>query len=91
LLEAEEASLLGRPKRAYLKYIGAIAVSAHSGFLFEEAIANERTGRHFLRQGETKLSLQHMKESHRLYKLWGAHPKAKRLSEEIGERYKDIL
>jgi hypothetical protein len=48
LLEAELASVCGQNAKAYEKYTCAMAMTAHSGFLMMDALANERAARHLL-------------------------------------------
>mmetsp|Transcript_1792 Transcript_1792/g.2779 ORF Transcript_1792/g.2779 Transcript_1792/m.2779 type:complete len:122 (+) Transcript_1792:599-964(+) len=82
LLQAEAKSLLGNTKDASRDYDLAIAAAEKHGFIHEHAIANERAGDFFLRNGDPRAS-QYYGKAHALYLQWGAQGKADNLSKNI--------
>lgn len=76
LLEAEYASVTGKGKLAYAKYLVAISVAKTEGMLNEECIMNERAGRHFVRQNDFTNATPFLQRAYDLYLKWGAQVKA---------------
>jgi len=82
LLQAEAKSLLGKNEDALSKYELAIAIAGKNGFVHEQAIANERVGDFFLRNGDSRAS-QYYGISNILYRQWGAQCKADHLCKSV--------
>ncbi|HMK48612.1 MAG TPA: ATP-binding protein, partial [Thermodesulfovibrionales bacterium] len=87
LVEAELYGLSGDMERALRSYDRAIALAGRNEFLQEEALANERAARFCLSKGINTAAANYMRESRRLYALWGATGKV----EYLEERYADLL
>eukprot|EP00957_Ditylum_brightwellii_P033993 2574466-Ditylum_brightwellii.AAC.1 len=82
LLQAEMKSFLGENDDAFGKYESAIAVAGENGFIHEQAIANERAGDFFVRNGDSRAS-QYYGKSNTLYLQWGAQCKADHLCKNL--------
>jgi len=82
LLEAEAKSLLWDAEKASSSYISAIVAAEKHCFIHDHAIANERAGDFFLRNGDPRASKYYGK-AHALYLQWGAQRKADDLSRNI--------
>eukprot|EP00957_Ditylum_brightwellii_P029205 2207605-Ditylum_brightwellii.AAC.1 len=82
LLQAETKSLLGENEDAIGKYESAIAVAGKNRFIHEQAIASERAGDFFLRNGDSRAS-QYYGNSNTLYLQWGAQCKADHLCKNL--------
>lgn len=83
-LEAELMSLK-ETKSALSPYICCIALSRESGFLWQTALASERTGKYMVLIGELDSAPSYLQEAVQLYKEWGSPSKATTLEEEIME------
>lgn len=87
LLEAELASVCGQNAKAYEKYVSAIAMTAHSGFLMMDALANERAARHLLGIGDVLDAEPYFRRACSSYEEWGGKAKLVRLQAEVESIY----
>lgn len=81
LIEAEMAALDDDELRALRLYDQAIAASKESGFVRDEALANELAGRFHLSHGRTTIGRAYVTEAHYAYERWGAAAKVAELEE----------
>lgn len=88
LLEAEIFALRGN-LRATEKFISAIAVAKHFGFLHCQALANERMARYLVSKGKFSLAEPYFHEACGLYGKWKAHAKVRHLQNEIDQLYSE--
>jgi predicted ATPase len=88
LLEAELASVCGQNAKAYEKYTCAIAMTAHSGFLMMDALANERAARHLLAIDEVLDAEPYFRRACSSYGEWGGKAKLVRLQAEVDSIYR---
>ena len=72
LVDAELNRVLGNELKAVNLYGQSIEGAKKSGYINDEAIANEVAGRFYLRSGKTRMAEVHMQAAHALYKEWGA-------------------
>jgi len=84
LLEAEWHRSQGNYAQAEQLYQNAIAAARDSGFLHEEAIANELAARFWTIRHNADRSRQHLLEARRLYQKWGAVAKVRHLDQQYG-------
>jgi hypothetical protein len=87
LLQAELASVYGQNAKAYEKYTCAIAMTAHSGFLMMDALANERAARHLLAIDEVLDAEPYFRRACSSYDEWGGKAKLVRLQAEVDSIY----
>jgi predicted ATPase/class 3 adenylate cyclase len=87
LVEAERARLTGREGSAWEYYHKAIRLSAESGYLPEEALANELAARFYLEKGQPQFATVCVQDSYYAYLRWGALARAK----DLEVHYPDIL
>ena len=87
LIEAELASVLGKPEKAYEKYVCAAAVAKDSGILFTQALANERTGYHLFKLGRKEAARPFFEEASSIYDSWGGRAKAMHLRAKVDAMY----
>lgn len=83
LVKAEYAVVTGGSLSAHGYFISAILHSRDGGFLMQEALANERTGKYFQSLGDEEESLSYFKVAISLYEQWGGIEKVRHLREEI--------
>jgi len=83
LLQAEMASVTGNLRKASEKYRAAILLSRESKFLFQEGLANELFGKHYLYQGKKASAVPFLQAACQLYGEWGGVAKLKQLQEEM--------
>lgn len=84
LLEAELAMVEGRHSVALENYTIAIALAQSSGFLFHEALANERCARFLVSAGKLFDAESYYQRSLDVYGVWGAEAKVTHLRNEMG-------
>lgn len=89
LLEAEYASVKGENKRAYAKYLIAIAFAKEEGLLNVVCMMNERAARHFFRLNDFTSAAPFLQRSYDLYLEWGAKAKAEHLKNEFNNFIND--
>ncbi len=87
LLEAERQHLLGNDGAARELYDQAITLAGTHGYLSEEALANEMTGRFYLRKRNTRQAQLYLREAYQLYVRWGAQSKVR----DLEVRYPRLL
>lgn len=85
LLEAELAALSGNAADALTLYASAISTSREGKFMMQTAMANERTARFLLEQGDHERSRTFFREALVGYGDWGASAKVDHLENEIRE------
>ncbi|MYM64903.1 diguanylate cyclase [Pseudomaricurvus sp. HS19] len=83
LMEAELARLDGHNDLALDRFDAAIDAARNSGFLRDEATANERAARHLLALGRQRSAEGYLRAAHRVYDRWGARRKVIQLEEEF--------
>jgi histidine kinase len=84
LLEAEIAAVSGDRASVYSKYVGAIALSKDSGFIFLTALGNELAGKYYLRERKDKeTAMPFLLEALHHYERWGAKAKVEHLTLEL--------
>ena len=79
ILRAEEAWMSGRIKTAVDNFERGIAVAGRSGWIHEQALANERLASLWKDQGNLDNANYRLSEAIRLYKEWGALAKVQAL------------
>lgn len=87
LVEAERYKNRGKYIKAMKNYDLAISLAKKSGYIQEEALANEMTAMYNLSLGNERIAFAYMREAHYLYSLWGAHAKI----DQINENYPELL
>ncbi|MBK7001844.1 MAG: AAA family ATPase [Rhodoferax sp.] len=75
LVEAERYRVEGRIAEAIANYDKAIDLATTSGFVHDEALANELAGRFWLERGKTEFAAIHLRHAYACYDLWGARRK----------------
>uniref|UniRef100_A0A6V2JKU6 Anaphase-promoting complex subunit 5 n=1 Tax=Ditylum brightwellii TaxID=49249 RepID=A0A6V2JKU6_9STRA len=83
LLEAESAFLTKDKYQAAKKYDFAIKNAGKNGFIQDEALAYERAGHFYFREGNNSAASYHYGKAHSAYLKWGAKAKANYLRENI--------
>ncbi len=83
LMEAELARLDGNNDLALDRFDAAIDAARNSGFLRDEATANERAARHLLALGRQRSAEGYLRAAHRVYDRWGARRKVAHLEQEF--------
>ncbi|MCH8046552.1 MAG: AAA family ATPase [Planctomycetes bacterium] len=91
LLKAELARIHGNVPDAMDLYDEAISSARESGFLQNEALANELAGRFWLGIGKENISKVYFREAAYRYRLWGAEPKARMLRPRYVDSFDDQL
>jgi PAS domain S-box-containing protein len=92
LVEAEHARITGRANLAVSHYDAAIEQAKQSGFLKEQSLANELTGRFYNANGKRDLAMFYLERARISYKRWGAVNKIQWMDEEFSDlREKDQL
>jgi PAS domain S-box-containing protein len=79
LVSAEIARLEARELEAERLYEQAIRSARDNGFVQNEALANELTGRFYLDRGLETTGFAHLKNARACYAEWGAHAKVTQL------------
>jgi predicted ATPase/GAF domain-containing protein len=87
LCKAELARIRGNAAEAMNLYDEAISAAKDSGFLQNEALANELAARFWVALGKENISKIYFKEAAYRYWLWGAQPKAQLLRVEYEDSY----
>jgi predicted ATPase/class 3 adenylate cyclase len=87
LVEAERARLMGREGQAWEYYHKAIRLSAESGYLPEEALANELAARFYLEKEQPQFATVCVQDAYYGYLRWGALARAK----DLEAQYPHIL
>jgi len=82
LLEAEQARAEGNRAQALDLFEQAVTQAKDSGFLQEEALANELCGRFYLSLGRNKVAAVYLSEARYGFARWGATAKVRQLSEK---------
>jgi len=91
LVEAERLGLAGKPEPAARLFEQAIDLARESGFLHEEALANERAAAHYRREGRERLASFYQRQALRLYDHWGAGGKVASLRGGQGARAAGVI
>ena len=81
-MQAELARLDGAMPEALALYERAIAAAHSSGFLRDQAVANELTARYLLALGLTRAADGYLREARNLCDQWGAHRKVEQLDRD---------
>ena len=88
LVEAERMRVLDGESDAILShYDQAIALARESGFIHEEALANELAARYLLNQGQNDAAGSYLRSSMEQYEAWGA----KRKVAHLKSRYPGLI
>jgi PAS domain S-box-containing protein len=87
LAMAEKARVTGTTDEALSHYERAIEDARESGFIQDEALANELYARFWAERGSERFAAPLMREAYSLYWKWGAHAKA----EHLAKRYPNWL
>ncbi|OKH37343.1 serine/threonine protein kinase [[Phormidium ambiguum] IAM M-71] len=87
LVEAEKCRVLDRKTEALEFYDLAIQGAKESGFLSEEALANELAAKFYLKWGKEKIAAAYMQEAYYGYARWGAKAK----NDDLEKRYPQLL
>merc|ERR1712232_51375 len=82
LLDAEKAALKGKKDVAIESYQQAALQAGRSGFIHDQALANERLGDFSLDIGDVDEAKYRYNEAIKLYGEWGASRKVRQLEEE---------
>ena len=92
LVEAERLRVLEGQSDAILShYDQAIALARESGFIHEEALANELAARYLLSQGQNIPARTYLKAALEKYEAWGAKRKVAHLRDRYPELIADNL
>ncbi|MFB2972051.1 AAA family ATPase, partial [Aerosakkonema sp. BLCC-F183] len=91
LVEAEKARVLGQIYVAMEHYDRAICGAKDSGYIQEEALANELAAEFYFARGREKLAQSYLTEAYYGYIRWGAKAKVKDLQERYPEFFSRIL
>ena len=87
LASAELARIEGRRDNALELYDQAVDAAGASGFVHDEALANELTGSFLLSEGKHSFARLYLREALDAYQMWGAQRKA----EQLKARYPALL
>ncbi|MEO1590613.1 MAG: AAA family ATPase [Cyanobacteria bacterium J06632_22] len=91
LVRAERCHYLGQRAAAIVAYDDAIAGAQGSGYLQEEALANELAAKFYLGWGKEKVAAGYMQEAYYGYSRWGAEAKVADLETRYAELLQPIL
>ena len=80
VIAAELQRLEGRDAEAAFLFEDAIAYARETRSLQQEALANERCAKLWLRRGRDSVAAAYLAEAHRCYSAWGADAKARDLA-----------
>lgn len=87
LVEAEKARVLGQDEQASNYYERAVKRAGESGYLHEEALANELASVFHLSLGREKIAKTYITDAYYGYIRWGAEAKAR----DLHERYPQFI
>ena len=88
LVEAERMRVLdGEPDTIMHHYDRAIALARESGFIHEEALADELAARYLLNQGQNDAARSYLRSAMEKYEAWGA----KRKVAHLKSRYSGLI
>ncbi len=87
LMTAEQARVQGKTSEAMDLYDEAIEAAAESGFIQDEALANELAGRFWLARGKAKIASVYLRDALQGFRNWGAVRKV----EDLEARYPQFL
>ncbi|MDI9636474.1 AAA family ATPase [Geitlerinema splendidum] len=87
LVAAEQFRVLHQKSEAIESYDLAIAQAQASGFLPEEAIANELAAKFYLEWGKLKIASEYLQQAYYCYARWGAQAKVA----DLESRYPTLL
>ncbi|WP_339386742.1 AAA family ATPase [Calothrix rhizosoleniae] len=90
LIEAEKLRILGQKLLAMEYYELAISGAQETGYIHEEALANERAADFYLSFGRLKIAEVHIKEAYYGYSYWGAKAKVKNLKSKYADLFNKI-
>lgn len=82
LIQAERYRNERRNAEAAAAYDEAIEAALEHGFIQDAALANERAGDFYQKQGKETIARSYRLEAYHLYRRWGAEGKAKRLRDQ---------
>ncbi|MDM8559837.1 AAA family ATPase [Candidatus Parabeggiatoa sp. HSG14] len=85
LINAELARVLGQVAEAREYYDTAIQLATESGFLQEEALANELAARFYLNRSQTHVARHYLRDAIYAYTRWGATAKVQQLEKKYPE------
>jgi class 3 adenylate cyclase len=86
LLKAEWHRIKKETTKTLDHYDKAIQLSRKSGFLQEEALANEMAGKYFIENDKNDLAEMYIKNAYQCYRGWGAEAKLRQL-EQLYPKY----
>ena len=81
LVQAEIAFLRRDRQKALSNYRTGILHSREAGFIYQEALANERIGRSLLDWKDELAAISHLRQARRIYEYWGAVVKVQQMDE----------
>ncbi|MEG4317733.1 MULTISPECIES: AAA family ATPase [unclassified Microcoleus] len=87
LIQAEQARVFGNVLEAMEFYDQAIQGAKDTGYLQEEALANELAAEFYLDWGKEKVAVSYLEEAYYCYSHWGAKAK----TDDLEKRYPQIL
>ncbi|MGC9524668.1 MAG: trifunctional serine/threonine-protein kinase/ATP-binding protein/sensor histidine kinase [Limnospira sp.] len=87
LIEAEKLRILGHNYLATEQYDRAIVAAKESGFIQEEALANERAAQFYLHWGKERIAAAYLQDAYYGYAKWGAQAKVA----DLETRYPKLL
>jgi diguanylate cyclase (GGDEF)-like protein/PAS domain S-box-containing protein len=85
LIEAEKYRVLKEYLKAIDAYDRAIAGAKDTGFLQDEALANERAAEFYLNWGKQTIARTYLQEAYYIYIRWGAAAKAQALKAQYSQ------
>ncbi len=85
LIEAELARLTGDAELAAGRYDRAVQAARASGFLFLEALANQRAAEYYIARGQERFARTYLADAHYGYGRWGCPPMTEKLEREYPE------
>lgn len=83
MMEAELARIQHKPQTALNRLKQSMAAAHTSGFIRDEAFANELAGRHLIAWGRPKDAEGYLRAAHSLFSHWCAHRKVRHLEREF--------
>jgi predicted ATPase/class 3 adenylate cyclase len=84
-MQAELSRLNGNLQQAMQFYESASSAARASGFLRDEATANQLAARCLITHGLTKAAAGYLRAAHHLYDRWGASAKVRQMEEQFAE------
>ena len=85
LVEAELAAFHGDDLKAINEYETALYYAQNNGYVNDQALINELTGRFHLKSGKRELAIYYLGNASKAYKRWGANNKVLKLQGEFSE------